>query len=266
MSVEATQLHEFIRMERDGFVTTITIDRPGTRNACSMDMWLVLREAFRDLVTTDTRCVVITGANGDFCSGADVVKSQGSSGFEHNRLTALRLLSDTVLAIHDCPIPVVAKVDGVAVGAGLGLALAADFIWCSDRARFSAIFAKVGLSLDFGSSRMLADRVGTAWAKEMAFTTDMVGGELAERIGLANRVFPADELDGAVADLVGRIAGGPPIALSMTKRLLDNGPESTLLQALESESLAGLVNLGTEDTMEGLMAAKEKRRPEFKGR
>jgi 2-(1,2-epoxy-1,2-dihydrophenyl)acetyl-CoA isomerase len=264
---DAQAVHEFIRLERNGDVATITLDRPGTRNACSMDMWLVIRDCFFELTASDARVIVITGANGDFCSGADVVKkSEGSSGFENNQLTALRLLSQTVLAIHDCPIPVVAKVDGYAVGAGLGLALAADFIWCSDRAKFSAIFAKLGLSLDFGASRLLAERVGIPIAKELAYTADMVDAERAERIGLVNRVVPADELDAAVDGLTARIAAGPPLALSMTKRMLDHGPGSTLLHALETEALAGIVNLGSQDLVEGMTAFREKRAPRFQGR
>ena len=103
-----------------------------------------------------------------------------------------------MLAIHDCPVPVVAKVDGLCVGAGLGLALAADMIWCSDRARFSAIFAKRGLSLDFGTSWLLRQRIGVHKAKELAFTAKMVSGAEAFELGLVNAVVPAAELDDAV--------------------------------------------------------------------
>ena len=96
-------------------------------------------------------------------------------------LDAMRVLADVVLAVHDCPVPVVAKVDGVCVGAGLGLALAADLTWCSDRARFSAIFAKRGLSLDFGTSWLLRQRIGVHKAKELAFTAEMMSGDACAR-------------------------------------------------------------------------------------
>ena len=109
--------------------------------------------------------------------------------------------------------PVVAKVDGLCVGAGLGLALAADLTWCSDRARFSAIFAKRGLSLDFGTSWLLRQRIGVHKAKELAFTAKMLSGTEAFELGLVNAVVPADELDDAVDELVETIAAGPPIAL-----------------------------------------------------
>ena len=119
-----------------------------------------------------------------------------------NHLDAMRVLGDVVLAVHDCPVPVVAKVDGVCVGAGLGLALAADLTWCSDRARFSAIFAKRGLSLDFGTSWLLRQRIGVHEAKELAFTAEMMSGTRALELGSSNAVVPAAELDAHVAALV----------------------------------------------------------------
>jgi 2-(1,2-epoxy-1,2-dihydrophenyl)acetyl-CoA isomerase len=258
--------HEHIRFERAGGVATVTLDRPATRNACSMAMWLAIRDIFRELAASDARVVILTGANGDFCSGADVVRSEGSSGWEGNKLTAMRLLADSVLAVHDCPIPVIAKVDGYAVGAGFGLALAGDLLWCSDRAKMSAVFARLGLSLDYGSSWLLARRVGLHKAKELAFTAEMMDARRAEQLGFVNAVVPADELDGAVADMAQKIADGPPIALSMTKRMLDHAATSSLAQALEAEAMAQNVNLATTDMAEAFSAFAEKRPPVFKGR
>jgi 2-(1,2-epoxy-1,2-dihydrophenyl)acetyl-CoA isomerase len=257
---------EHVRVERDGYLVTVTLDRPGTRNACSMNMWLAVRDAFRGVAASDARCVVLTGANGDFCSGADIVKSGGDSGWEGNKLTAMRQLAESVVAVHDCPVPVIAKVDGVAVGAGFGLALAADMLWCSDRARLSAVFAKLGLSLDYGSSWLLAKRLGLHRAKEVALTAEMMHGPRIAELGLANGVVPVDELDKVVAGVAQRIVDGPPIALSMTKRMLDNAATSSLMQALETEAIAQNVNLGTSDLAEALTAFGEKRPPVFQGR
>src|SRR6185312_12213456 len=201
--------------------------------------------------------------------GADLGGGGGGDGAARaggNHLDAMRVLGDVVLAVHDCPVPVVAKVDGVAVGAGLGLALAADLTWCSDRARFSAIFAKRGISLDFGTSWLLRQRIGVHRAKELALTARMVHGPEAFELGLVNRVVPADELDAATTEFADAIAGGPPLALSMTKRELDNAGTSSLAQALETEALAQSVNVGTEDIREALTAYVERRPPEFKGR
>jgi 2-(1,2-epoxy-1,2-dihydrophenyl)acetyl-CoA isomerase len=161
---------------------------------------------------------------------------------------------------------VIAKVDGVAIGAGFGLALAADMLWCSDRARMSAVFAKLGLSLDYGSSWLLAKRIGLHRAKELAFTAEMMDATRIADLGLANAVVPADQLDEVVDEVVRRIAAGPPMALSMTKRMLDNAASSSLMQALENEAIAQNVNLGTRDLVEAMTAFGEKRAPVFEGR
>ncbi len=260
--------HPSLRAERDGDVTTVTIDRPKSKNACTGDMWVAIGATFRDIGHSGVRVAVLTGAGGDFCAGADLGGGGGGGGGQPggNHLDAMRVLGDVVLAVHDCPVPVVAKVDGACVGAGLGLALAADLTWCSDRARFSAIFAKRGLSLDFGTSWLLRQRVGAHVAKQMAFTAEMVSGERALELGFVNAVTPASELDAAVAEIARTIAAGPPIALSMTKRELDNAGSGSLAQALETEALAQNVNIHTEDLGEAMTAFMERRAPDFKGR
>jgi 2-(1,2-epoxy-1,2-dihydrophenyl)acetyl-CoA isomerase len=258
---------ENVRVERDGHLVTVTLDRPGTRNACSMNMWLAIRDAFRDIAASDARCVVLTGANGDFCSGADIVKKTGGDrGWEGNKLTAMRLLAESVVAVHGCPVPVIVKVDGVAIGAGFGLALAGDMLWCSDRVRMSAVFAKLGLSLDYGSSWLLAKRIGVHRAKEIALTAEMMDAARIEQLGLANAVVPADRLDDIVDGVVAKIVNGPPMALSMTKRMLDNAATSSLMQSLETEAIAQNVNLGTTDMAEAMLAFAEKRPPVFHGK
>lgn len=259
-----------IRVARDEHVTTVTIDRPEAKNACTGDMWVALGAAFREISFSGTRVVVLTGAGNDFCAGADLTGG-GSAADEGTEargdfMSPMRVLGDAVLAIYGCPVPVVAKVDGLCVGAGFGLSLAADLTWCSDRARFSAIFAKRGLSLDFGTSWFLRQRIGVHKAKELAFTAAMLSGQEARDAGFVNAVVPADELDAAVAALVTTIAAGPPIALSMSKRQLDNAASSSLAHALEIEALAQNVNINTEDLGEALTAFMERRPPEFKGR
>lgn len=258
--------HEHVHIDRQGDVVTVTLDRPGTRNACAFPMWLAIRDAFRDIATSDARVVVLTGANGDFCSGADVAGGGDKSEFGGTNLSAMRLVSQSVQAVYECPIPVVVKVEGVAVGAGLGLALAGDLLYCSDQARFSAIFARVGLSLDYGTSWLLVRRIGLNQAKEMTFTAAMVAADRAVELGIANALFPSQELDQRVANVVESIAAGPPIALSMSKRLLDSAATWSLGQALESEALSQSVNLTTEDTKEALRAFRDRRPPVFEGR
>src|SRR5262249_53355032 len=115
-----------VRAERDGHVVRVTLDKPATKNACTGDMWVALGATFRDIAYSGARAVLLTGAGGDFCAGADISGGGGGSGAEGRQATmvdAMRVIGDVVLAVHDCPVPVVAAVDGVCVGAGLGLAL-----------------------------------------------------------------------------------------------------------------------------------------------
>ncbi len=260
--------HLNVGIERDGPVATVTIDRPESKNGCTGDMWVALGATFRDLSWSGARVIVLTGAGGNFCSGADLSGSGGSggSGRSGTMTDSMRVLGDAVLAIHQCPVPVMAKVDGLCVGAGLGLALAADMTWCSDRARFSAIFAKRGLSLDFGTSWLLRQRVGVHKAKELAFTARILSGTEAYELGLVNAVVPAAELDVATRSVVETIAAGPPIALAATKRELDLASTSSLAQSLEIEALAQSVNVQTDDMREAFVAYVERREPKFTGR
>jgi 2-(1,2-epoxy-1,2-dihydrophenyl)acetyl-CoA isomerase len=263
--------HPDVLVARDGHRATVTLNRPETKNACTGDMWVAIGATFRDLATSGARVIVLTGAGGDFCAGADLsgVAARKTSGTgpaaPGNNLDGMRVLGDVVMALHDCPVPVIARVDGVCVGAGLGLALAADMVWCSDRARFCAIFAKRGLSLDFGTSWLLRQRIGVHRAKELAFTARMVGAPEALSLGLVNAVVPADELDAATAEIATAVAAGPPIALSLMKRELDHAGQSSLAQALEAEAMAQSVNVRTEDSREAFMAYAERRPPNFSG-
>jgi len=266
-----TSYHPKIRVEHDGHVTTVTIDAPEAKNACTGSMWVAIGRTFADLAYSGTRAVVLTGSGGDFCAGADL-SGGGEAPLPRppearaSMVDGMRVLAEVVLAVHQCPVPVVAKVDGVCVGAGLGLALAADLTWCSDRARLSAIFAKRGLSLDFGTSWLLRERLGVHRAKELAFTAKQLSGTEAADIGLVNAVVPAAGLDAAVAELVATIVAGPPLALAMMKRELDNASSTSLAAALETEALAQGVNVTTEDLREALTAYAERRPPVFKGR
>src|SRR5205823_13427233 len=181
-------------------------------------------------------------------------------------LARLHWVADIALALHRIPKPVIAKVNGVAVGAGLNLALGCDLIVAADNARFSEIFARRGLTIDFGGSWLLPRLVGMHRAKELAFFADIISAKEAAEMGLVNRVVPSSQLDAFVADWAERLAAGPPLALSMTKRLLTNSFSMSMDEALEAEGLAQTVNSGTEDTPEAIRAFLEKREPKFKGR
>lgn len=252
--------------QRDG-VATVTLDRPERKNAANGVMWNELLDVARRIGgDPDVRAVVLTGAGGDFCSGADVSGMGGGGEREVHQLAAMRHISDVCTAWYRIPQPTVAKVRGVAVGAGMNLALVCDLLVAGDTARFSEIFARRGLTIDFGGSWTLPRRVGMHRAKELALLADIVGAADAEAMGLVNRVLPDAELDAFVDDWAARLAAGPPIALAMTKRLLNNSMNVTLEEALDDEGLSQTVNFSTADTREAVRAFMEKRQPTFEGR
>lgn len=265
-----TPTYETLLIQRDEGVVTVTLNRPERKNAANGVMWNELLDVARRLgADPDVRAIVVTGAGGDFCSGADVSGMGGGAGDEGrpvHQLAAMRHITEVCLAWYRLPQPTVAKVRGVAVGAGLNLALVCDLLVAGPTARFSEIFARRGLSIDFGGSWTLPRRVGLHRAKELALLADIVDADTAEAMGLVNRVLPDAELDAFVDDWARRLAAGPPIALAMTKRLLNNSHDATLEQALDDEGQAQTVNFGTADTREAVMAFMEKRQPTFHGR
>jgi 2-(1,2-epoxy-1,2-dihydrophenyl)acetyl-CoA isomerase len=257
---------ETIQVQRSDGVVTITLDRPEVKNAIDGTMWDELLTTFRSIYDDpDDRVVVLAGAGGEFCSGADV-RTMGSSVGERSALAAMREVSDVALALHRLPQPVIAKVRGVAAGAGCNLALAADLVVASSSARFSEIFTRRGLSVDFGGTWLLPRLVGLHRAKELAFFADVLSAEEVHGMGLLNRVVADDELDGLVAEWAARLATGPTLALSMTKKMLNDSMANGMEQAVEEEARSQAVNFGTTDTAEAIQAFLERREPRFEGR
>lgn len=256
--------YETLLVDRHDGVVTITLNRPERKNAINGQMWDDLLAVLREIAdSADDRVVVLTGANGEFCSGADL--SGRGDGPEVHQLAAMRHVGDVSLALYRLPQPTIAKVRGVAVGAGLNMALLCDLVVAGDTARFSEIFARRGLTIDFGGSWVLPRRIGLHRAKEMTLLAEIIDAKEAADIGLVNRVVPDSELDAFVDDWATRLKSGPPIALAMSKRLLNNSASVTLEQALDDEGMAQTVNFGTADTAEAMMAFLEKRPPNFEG-
>lgn len=257
-------MSETLQVGRAGGIVTVTLDRPRVKNAMDGAMFAELKATFREIAgREDDRVVVVTGAAGEFCSGADLTDVSSSA---VHKLTWMRSVGEVVLALHALPQPVIAKVRGVAVGAGANLALGCDLIAAADGARFSEIFARRGLTIDFGGSYVLPRLVGLHKAKELALLADIIGAADALALGIVNRVVPDTELDALVDGWARTLAAGPPLALSMTKKLLNASLTSTLEEALEGEAVAQALNFGTEDTAEAMAAFVEKRAPLFKGR
>ena len=259
---------ETVLVDRAGGVATITLNRPERKNAGTKQMWHDLLSVLSEVAhQSDDRVLVLTGAGGAFCSGADIGDPGGVAGRPTDpHLVRMRLFGEAMLALHDLPKPTIAKVRGIAAGAGCSMALQCDLVVASDTARFSEIFSRRGLSLDGGSSWLLPRLVGLQRAKEIAYFADVLSAEEAAGFGLVNRVVPDGELDGFVDEWATRLAAGPPLALSMTKRLLNSGSLVSMAQAIEDEARSQTVNFATEDTAEAMRAFSEKREPRFGGR
>ena len=256
--------YETLIVDEADRVVTITMNRPRRKNAANSVMWEELSDVVRALHSADdVRAVILTGAGGDFCSGADV---SGEETRSRHMLHSMRHIGDLCLSLQRLAQPTVAKVRGVAAGAGLNMALACDMVIAAEGARFSEIFARRGLVVDFGGSWLLPRLVGMHRAKELVLLADIIDAAEADRIGLVNRVVPEAELDDTVDAIAARLAAGPPIALAMSKRLLNNSFDVTLEQALDDEGLAQTVTFSTEDVAEAMGAFIDKRDPVFRGR
>ncbi|CAN5529222.1 enoyl-CoA hydratase-related protein [soil metagenome] len=250
-----------LTQDRDG-VRTLTLNRPRRKNALDPQLWVDLRDALRTITDDDSvRVLVITGAGGAFCSGADVGVSED---VHPNR--KLRRLTDVALALDELPIPTIAKVTGVAVGAGWNLALGCDFVVATPESTFSQIFAKRGLSVDLGGSWLLPKLVGLQQAKRLVMLAETIDAAEAHSLGLVTWVESADEIDAFVQDLGDRLAAGPPVALAHSKALLKSGATSTLAEALASEARAQPGNFATVDSGEAYAAFAERREASFTGK
>ncbi|MHB1516801.1 MAG: enoyl-CoA hydratase/isomerase family protein [Acidimicrobiales bacterium] len=262
-----SELETLIVERRDG-VVTVTMNRPERRNAANGTMWRELLATF-DEVATDRRdrVLVLTGAGGAFCSGADLGAGADVAGTPGDPyLVQMRALGDVALRLHRVPKPTIAKVGGVAAGAGMSMALGCDLVVASESSKFSLIFSRRGLSVDFGASWLLPRMIGIHRAKELAFFADMLSAREAAGFGLVNRVVPDGDLDAFVDGWAGRLASGPPLALSMTKTMLNHSFNLSMDEALEEEARSQAVNFRTADTAEAIAAFLEKREPTFEGR
>ncbi|BBZ51028.1 enoyl-CoA hydratase [Mycobacterium heidelbergense] len=247
--------------DRDG-VRTLTLNRPRRKNAINPELWLALRDALNEAGRDRAvRALVITGAGGSFCSGADIsVPDDVHPKYKLQRLT------DVALALHELPIPTVAKVTGVAVGAGWNLALGCDLVVATPESTFSQIFSRRGLSIDLGGSWLLPKLVGLQQAKRLALLAETIDAAEAHALNLVTWVVAAAEIDAFVDDLTGRLAAGPPIALAQTKALLNEGADRTLRDALAGEARAQAVNFATADAAAAYAAFAQRREPSFTGR
>jgi 2-(1,2-epoxy-1,2-dihydrophenyl)acetyl-CoA isomerase len=267
-----------LRWERgtDG-VARLTLNRPASGNALTAvqreSLIACLAEASAD---AGIRAVVLTGA-GDrhFCTGADLSAppakpAEPPAGMpEHPAGTVARALTNgaqrLISAVLDCEKPVIAAVNGTAAGLGCHLAYACDLVLAAESAKFIEIFSRRGLVVDAAGAYLLTRLIGPQRAKELIFFGDDLPAADAARLGLVNRVVPADKLAATAADWASRLAAGPTLALGLGKRLVNHALDTDRAGCLAEEALAAEVNMFSEDGQEGLRAFLERRTPRFQG-
>ena len=261
---------QHIALERHDHLAVLTLQRPDRLNALNREMGLELHAALDQLAGEfpEIRVVIITGAGRGFCSGADVgdmpkrmaTGDRAAGTLDEGPSITMRLAPH----LREIPQPIIAAVNGVAAGAGLGIALSCDIRIASESARFSSVFVKRSLVPDAGVSEILGALVGPGIAAEMAYTGRVYDAPWALEKGLVNRVVPADELLAQAESLALEIAANPPLAVKATKALL-NSHYPDLNRVIETEHRANDPVKGTSDQMEAIQAFLEKRDPKFTG-
>ncbi len=264
--MSATPAFETILFNVADGVATITLNRPDRLNALTTGMTKELLTALKTCGKDATiRCVVITGAGRGFSAGQDLAEFGRVSGDfsvgDHLRHGYNRL----ILALRELEKPVIAGVNGVAAGAGLGLALAADMRIASEKATFVTAFIGIGLAPDSGVSWHLERLIGPARAFELLASGRKVRADEALQMGLVNQVVPAEALDETVAGIAGQFAQAPTRSIGLTKRVLNRAATMTLAEALEYEAQIQDIAIRTADHKEGVQSFLEKRPPQFTG-
>jgi 2-(1,2-epoxy-1,2-dihydrophenyl)acetyl-CoA isomerase len=247
---------------RDG-ITTICLNRPARKNATTPELWTLVETAVMNAADSqDVRCVVITGAGDTFCSGADTGASfPRNAGESRSRMAKAH---GVITRIYNLGKPVITSVRGAAYGSGLSLALCGDFLITSNTAKLCYAFTRLGLVGDCGALYFLSERLGSQLGKFYAYTGEVISGADAAARGLALKCVADDELEAETAALAARLAQGPTLAISVSKRMMQRR-YSVLEDFLSTEFLAIPLIATTADAAEGLQAAREKRRARFLG-
>jgi 2-(1,2-epoxy-1,2-dihydrophenyl)acetyl-CoA isomerase len=260
--------HETVDLTTDGPAARILLNRPEALNAWNEQFGRDLLDAVTTVAEDDSvRALMITGAGRGFSSGADLKEQRSTTeaGLPDLSARLKELYHPIITHLREMPKPVVAAVNGPAVGIGCSLALAADLIVAAESAYFLLAFVNIGLVPDGGSTAFLPARVGYARAAEMAMLGERVPAEQALDWGLINRVLPDDELEAAADVLLQLLAHGPTISYAGSKRLLNRRMYAGMAEQLEAEADAQREQGQTKDFIEGVLAFVEKRPPEFTG-
>src|SRR5258708_2738869 len=245
-------------------IKRITINRPERRNSVDRETVHLLRAAIEQSAEDDPRVVILTGAGGSFCAGADLAATSASDIANFDVPQSLREnVNPTILAMRALPVPIIARVHGHAVGVGSNYALACDMIVASDQALFGQVFVRVGLMPDGGGTFFLPRLVGYHKAFELMATGDIIAAPEALQLGIVNRVVPFADLAATVDKLAPRLAQAPRLAIEKIKAGLNNGAPSDLASALDFEAVNQDACFHSPDFIEGVTAFLEKRKAVF---
>jgi enoyl-CoA hydratase/carnithine racemase len=254
--------YQTIVLERKDFISTITLNRPDRLNALNDQMADELNDVALSIDGDDeVRVVVITGAGRAFCAGADLrAERTGRSEIGHG------LAERIFTAFNSIEKPIIASINGVAVGGGCTMTLSCDIRIASEEAKFQLPFTRLGICTELGSTYLLPRLIGMGKASELLLMSKMIDAKEAKEIGLVNQVVPADELVKTTHEMASSIAKFPPLSVKMNKRGLRQAMTTDLPSQLQYEALATAYLSSTEDAKEAIKAFREKREPVYKGR
>lgn len=256
--------YEHIQYEERGGIAIATINRPEKRNALAVQTYQELASVVDTVADTDRlRVLVITGTGQGFSSGADVDEVLAMEETVEAAIGRFRKSHGFISHLRTLDKPIIAAINGDAVGAGCSVAIACDLRFMAESARIGLTFARVGLGPDMGASYFLPRLVGLAKANELAFTGELLTAAEAERIGLVNRVVADDQVLTATLEYAEKVAHGPRLAIAIAKRSLERGLSLDLQGVLDGEVASQGLMLNSKDGREGLKSFREKRRPKF---
>jgi len=243
----------------------LTLNRPEAANALSLSMLHKLNETLDMIENRDLRCLIITGAGEKvFCAGADLKERAGMSEMEVKQTVSL--ISKTMTAIEQFPLPVIAAINGVAFGGGLELALACDIRVAGENTKMGLTETSLGIIPGGGGTQRLPRIAGAAAAKELIFTARKISANEAWQLGIISNVVPSDQLQATALILAKEIAQNAPLALKAAKQAVNNGLQGDIASGLQIEAASYERTIASYDRLEGLRAFSEKRKPVFEGR
>ena len=269
-SVPLTTDWQHFRFEVADGVGTITLNRPDKMNPLTFESYADLRDVLHELPHhEDVKVLVLRGEGRGFCGGGDVNEIIGEliQMDAHDLMGFTKMTGDVIRAMRECPVPIIAGIQGIAAGAGSVLAIASDFRICTPRAKFAFLFTKVGLSGgDMGAAYLLPRLVGYGRATQLLMLGDTIDAETADRYGLVSQLVGEDELDSACESLARRLADGPTMAYAQTKSLITRELDMPIGSAMELDAMTQALLMTSADHSEFHAAFNEKRPPRWTGR